>query len=196
MRHEEFFESSIFFGEGVALPCGAGERVLEAQDFLLESLDVHLLALSMRPLCLPIQLLPPSQGRLTIRLGASPLCWLSICPRLARCCTANYKAIPRVVFFSPVRLLKKPKFARGLLELESLPIECHCPLPSISDTKPAELPRLLLLISEKHSDWRREAGEGYSAAAPEGGYVGAMVSTSDQDMYRLCDIGPVEKDVG
>lgn len=74
--------------------------------------------------------------------------------------------------------------------MESLPIDCHWPLLSISDTKPAELPLRLLLISEKHSDWRREAGEGYSAAPPpDGGYVGAMVSTSDQDMYRLCDIG-------
>ena len=103
---------------------------------------------------------------------------------------------PRVVFLS-VRPLKKPKFAKGLLELESLPIDCHWPLLSMSDTKPAELPLRLLLMSEKHSDWRRETGEGYSAAVgPDGGKEGAMVSTSDQDMYRLCDIGTNRKWAG
>jgi hypothetical protein len=76
---------------------------------------------------------------------------------------------PRVVFFS-VRLLKKPNCANGLFD--SLPIDCHCPVLSMSDAKPAKLPLLLLpmLISEKHSEGRREAaGEGYSLVAPAGG---------------------------
>jgi hypothetical protein len=41
----------------------------------------------------------------------------------------------------------------------------------MSDANPAKLPLLLLLIliSEKHSEGRREAaGEGYSLAAPDG----------------------------
>lgn len=76
---------------------------------------------------------------------------------------------PLVVFLS-VKLLKKPNWARGLFV--SLPIDCHCPVLSISDAKPAKLPLLLLfmLISEKHSEGRREAaGEGYSLTAPGGG---------------------------
>lgn len=76
---------------------------------------------------------------------------------------------PLVVFLS-VRLLKNPNCAKGLFD--SLPIDCHCPVLSMSDANPAKLPLLLLLIliSEKHSEGRREAaGEGYSLAAPGGG---------------------------
>jgi hypothetical protein len=78
---------------------------------------------------------------------------------------------PRVVFFSPM-FLKNPKLASGLLEVvDSLPIKCHCPLLSRSDPKSAKLSLRLpgMLISEKHSDVRREAGEGYSTTRPVGG---------------------------
>lgn len=79
------------------------------------------------------------------------------------------------------------KFPSGLLESELLPIDCQCPLFSISDAKPAVLPLRLPAASEameKHSEARRDTGEGYSTGAPAGGNVGAIVSTpaSDQDM--------------
>jgi hypothetical protein len=76
---------------------------------------------------------------------------------------------PLVVFFS-VKLLRNPNCANGLFD--SLPIDCHCPVLSISDAKPATLSLLLLhlLISEKHAEGRREAaGEEQSLAAPAGG---------------------------
>ena len=79
--------------------------------------------------------------------------------------------LPRVVFFS-AKPLKKVKPDSGLFESELLPIDCHCPLLSMSDTKPAVLPLRLPAASEateKASEARRETGEGYSTGAPVGG---------------------------
>jgi hypothetical protein len=112
------------------------------------------------PLCLTIQLLSPCHGWFAIGLGPSSLWCLTI---WLKSVVRKYGLVlhkPRVVFFS-VRLFKKPNCANGLFD--SLPIDCHCPVLSMSDAKPAKLPLLLLsmLISEKHSEGRREAaGEG------------------------------------
>jgi len=78
-------------------------------------------------------------------------------------------AIPLVVFFS-AKFLKKGKLASGLLESELVPIDCQCPMPSMSDTYPAALPLRLPGASEKASEARRDAaGEGYSTGVPTGG---------------------------
>jgi hypothetical protein len=111
------------------------------------------------PLRLTIQLLSPCQSWLAVGLGTSPLCRLAICACMSIALdVSSVWRKPRVVFFS-VKFLKNPNCASGLLD--SLPIDCHCPVLSISDAKPARLPRLLVLMSDKHSDARREAvGEG------------------------------------
>lgn len=70
---------------------------------------------------------------------------------------------PLVVFFS-VKFLKKPNCASGLFD--SLPIDDHCPVLSMLDTKPIELS--FLPPSDGHSEDRREAGEEYSMVVPHG----------------------------
>jgi hypothetical protein len=93
--HQQFFESSIFFGERISFTRCRGKRLLEAQHLLFECFDIHLLPFSMcsewvlayatvlhngiSPLCLTIELLSPGQSRFAVRLRTSPLCWLTIC---------------------------------------------------------------------------------------------------------------------
>jgi hypothetical protein len=124
-----------------------------------ESVRYMLSGKTLLPLRLTIKLLSPCQSWLAVGLGTSSLCRLAICACMSivpSVLCRSYK--PRVVFFS-VKFLKNPNCASA--PLDSLPTDCHCPVLSISDAKPAKLPRLLLLMSEKHSDARREAvGEG------------------------------------
>jgi hypothetical protein len=89
---------------------------------------------------------------------------LGVCPSTVvslRVDELTTESKPRVVFLS-VKFLKKPNCASGLFE--SLPIDDHCPLLSIADTKPIELS--LLPPSDGHSEGLRETGEGYSMAVP------------------------------
>lgn len=69
------------------------------------------------PLSLSVQLLPPRQGRLTIRFRPSPLRCLTIFTLMSPCpsrCFQEY--IPLVVLFS-VKFLRKPRFiCSGLLD--------------------------------------------------------------------------------
>lgn len=100
------------------------------------------------PLCLAVQLLSPCQGRFAVRFRSSSLWRLAI---LQESVTDRAKTMvdkPLVVFLS-VRLLKNPNCAKGLFD--SLPIDCHCPVLSMSDANPAKLPLLLLLYSSQRN---------------------------------------------
>lgn len=47
MAGEELFQPSVLFGDGIAFFGGGCEHFLQSEDFLLEGLDVHLLALAV-----------------------------------------------------------------------------------------------------------------------------------------------------
>ena len=49
MRHKQFSQSSVLFCESVAFFGNIGERLLDAENLLLECFDVQLFPLSVRP---------------------------------------------------------------------------------------------------------------------------------------------------
>jgi hypothetical protein len=101
VRVEEVFEAAVLIGDGITLAGGLREGLLETKDFLLESLDVHLLALTVGskgwsdgvemmvwwmsiPLSLTVEFLASSQGRLAVRLWATTLRGLAVWKVLER----------------------------------------------------------------------------------------------------------------
>ena len=68
----DFGDSLIFLASGLTI------KILDSEEFVLESLDVLLLALAVRPLCLTVEFLTTGQGRFTVGFWTTTFLWLTI----------------------------------------------------------------------------------------------------------------------